>query len=232
MKRCTLLLGLLAGCMGPMESGERLVSPFDGEDAVPVDAPLRLIGYARTLVPDSIPPDLLQVVSLDEGGFVKGTVSRKGDDLLFTPDDGWSADGVYHWHINESGSPPRTATWDLDAKSGGDLSFSCRDGARPIEMIRTDSGVCVLYSAALGEAPQLALAVDGVETDATWSVIKEVDVSPLSETPKGALSFVCSAGALVQGDVAVTTPGGQVLRSVGEDVRMEDVVLRRRRGVL
>ena len=35
MKRCTLLLGLLAGCMGPMESGERLVSPFDGRTPFP-----------------------------------------------------------------------------------------------------------------------------------------------------------------------------------------------------
>jgi len=215
-----------------MEMGERFVSPFDGEDGVPVDAPLRLVGYARTLAPDTVPPDLLHVVSLGEGGFVKGSVTRDGEDLVFTPNGGWTSDGAYHWHINETGSPPRTVAWDLGGDSAGDLSFTCREGARPIELIRTDSGLCIAYSVRLEEAPALDLAVDGMPVDAQWDVVYEEDISPLAKTPDRALSFVCSAGALVQGELAVTTADGQVLRNVGPDERMEDVVLRRRRGVL
>jgi hypothetical protein len=232
MKTYALLLAAMVGCSGPMESGERLVAPFDGEDAVPVDAPLRLIGYARTLAPDTVPPDLLQVVSLGEGGFVKGDMSRDGDDLVFTPDGGWTSGSAYHWHINESGSPPRSVAWGLGSDSAGDLSFTSREGARPIELVRTDTGLCVVYSARLDGAPMLELTVDGDPVAAKWLVVDEEEVSPLSRTPKRTLSFACTAGSIGLGEVAVTTMEGEVLRNVGLDDRIEDVVVRRRRGVL
>ena len=131
-------------------------------------------------------------------------------------------------------SGPAAAVAALDARSAANAVPLCgaetRDVARPIELIRTDTGLCVAYSTRLAQAPLLSLNVDGVEANAEWTIVTEADVSPLAKTPERALSFVCSSGALVQGSVAVTTPEGEVLRNPSDDDRLEDVVVRRRRG--
>ncbi|MCB9688456.1 MAG: hypothetical protein H6735_25695 [Alphaproteobacteria bacterium] len=141
-----LFVVALVACVPEVE-GNAFVEPFDGATSVTVDTPLRVHLPALRL-PEGQPvsPESLQVVDLDEGGFVEGERVVEGTTVLFEPTDGWRADTDYGWALIDAPDQARQPVLVLPEGLAGEALFSTRPGPRLLDAVLDGDDLCLVFS--------------------------------------------------------------------------------------
>lgn len=158
------LLPLLFACNGGPSDRDLFVSPADGQSDVGVFQPLVVLGDVG--YPASAPvPQVIEVLSLEDGGFVAGTTVRRGDGLAFEPDAPWAADHSYLWSVVEPLDEVRQPGLDLPDQLLGARVFHTDNRITPLAATVLPSGeLCVVTSRPVLSADvlELDLSRDGL----------------------------------------------------------------------
>jgi hypothetical protein len=193
--RWVAVAGVLAaaGCGGP-EVDTFFVAPPSGTTHVPIDAPLQ-VRLDEIAWPDGepIPPDLVQVVDLVDGGFVDGELSWSGRDVLFEPELGWRAGHRYAWTVQEPVPRARQPVMRIPDGVTGEAIFDTASQVEALDAVRDEDRLCLLFSQRFAPVA-LDLTLDGAWTpglpvEVMDVVLTEVEAVPL---PDGALGAVCT----------------------------------------
>ncbi|MCA9495044.1 MAG: hypothetical protein KC621_34185, partial [Myxococcales bacterium] len=140
-----LVVALLA-CGSEVE-GNAFVEPFDGVTGVASSTVLRVhLPALRLPEGEPVAPESLQVVDLDEGGFVEGTRTVEGTTVLFEPDGGWRPDTDYGWALIDAPDQARQPVLVLPEGLVGDALFSTRVGPRLLDAVLDGTDLCLLFS--------------------------------------------------------------------------------------
>lgn len=163
MRALPMLLAL-AACTDEPSFEASFITPADGQTNVAPFQILRVHGNAAK-IPDDFPlPDLVEVLDLDRGGRVQGSVSSSDGQIRFTPDQAWLR-GEYLWTVRQPLDDARMPEFDIDPAMLGSASFSTLDQLRVIHAAWSPSGsLCVLLSRPprqQGIEERLRVTVDG-----------------------------------------------------------------------
>ncbi|MFT4624100.1 MAG: hypothetical protein ACI8PZ_002759 [Myxococcota bacterium] len=226
MWRASVVL-LSVACAADPPATTGFLEPMDGQDAVPLDADLRLAGVAADLPPKAqLPRETIVVVDVARGGTVPGRVLRDGDDVYFQPDQSWRAESDYHWHVTEVVPQPRGTAWSLPTPLAGDATFSTRDRLRAVETVVGADGLCLVLSRPSLDPPKIEVTLDGEPVSVDWSLEPETAFRSLDLAITPPVGVLCAQLAadpalriVVEGEVA-PPPG---------DGTPADVIAERRR---
>jgi hypothetical protein len=161
-----LLLLALGSCS--VEELARFVTPWDGQAAVPLDEPLVVRLPELDFPPDEpVPTDLVQVVDLEDGGFVAGTLTRAGRDVVFRPDAPWSPERAYAWTVARPVARARQPVFEVADEVLGEAIFTTAPIVALLDAALDDGRLCLLFGTA--PDPLLDLTVgDEVHPAVGW----------------------------------------------------------------
>ena len=115
----------LAGCIDDGESVDAAyIAPARGQTMVALGAPLQVYMSGHGLPPDYDPGEPVRVVDLARGGLVEGVTKIEGDELSFTPLEGWLPDSDYAWTIDLSTPQAHGPEYAFPQHVAGAASFS------------------------------------------------------------------------------------------------------------
>ena len=179
--RLTLPLTLLLlACGEDPQTGRGQIAPLDGQTRVALDQDLMLLAPSLTAPEDApLPPDLIQVIDLEAGGFVRGTIAREGSRIRFTPWTEWRHGIEYLWTVNQPLPEARQPQIKVPPSLLGDAVFKAGNGSAVLDAgVNQDGHICLLLSRHVSHKPaSLEITMDDVPAaiGGTWEVIHEPD---------------------------------------------------------
>ncbi|MCB9679797.1 MAG: hypothetical protein H6737_32120 [Alphaproteobacteria bacterium] len=154
MRSLTLAI-LLAGCVDPVVVPQR-IAPADGQTDVGPNQPLVVVGDVGHFPEDYPLPELVEVVDLEVGGIVPGSIESVDGALVFTPDAPWADDREYVWTLRDPYDESRRPEFEIEPSLQGTAFFSTARELRVIHAAWSASDeLCVLTS-----QPVLAFEVE------------------------------------------------------------------------
>ena len=132
-----------------------------------------------------------------DGGFVKGTVSREGADLIFTPKKAWEADRSYVWEVDDVFPSSRQPQFDPVASVLGTALFSTASSTAVLDAHIDEQGrMCAILSARVTlDRLDLMVTLDDEDLQPVWELFHEEEegIRALTEPDRG-VSWVCATG--------------------------------------
>ena len=180
---------LLALCACTSTTGPFTLAPADGQTGITGRQPLHLRGPVAFPRDQEVPP-VIQVIDLESGGFVRGSIDRLDTGLAFVPESPWRADADYLWSVTQTLDDVRLPSVDVPG-APYQSRFSSTRTVRFLNAFQAEGETCVVTSRPLfaTDVEAIRVTIDGEESLA-FDTLRELVEPDLLPTDRG-LGLLC-----------------------------------------